>query len=77
MREKGGDDVVVFGGGIIPEEDISKLAQTGVREIFHARRDHRGDRRVGAHQRTAARELRRIAARLVTGGSRCSIRPTF
>jgi methylmalonyl-CoA mutase C-terminal domain/subunit len=25
---------VVFGGGIIPEDDISKLAQIGVRGIF-------------------------------------------
>ncbi len=41
------------------------------------RRDHRGDRPVGARERPAARELRRIAARVVTGGSRCSIRPTF
>src|SRR5262245_45886182 len=34
MREKGGDDVAIFGGGIIPEEDIASLKQAGVREIF-------------------------------------------
>ena len=34
MREKGGDDVAIFGGGIIPEEDIATLKQQGVREIF-------------------------------------------
>jgi methylmalonyl-CoA mutase C-terminal domain/subunit len=34
MREKGGDDVAIFGGGIIPEEDIPALKQAGVREIF-------------------------------------------
>jgi methylmalonyl-CoA mutase C-terminal domain/subunit len=34
MREKGGDDVAIFGGGIIPEEDIATLKQAGVREIF-------------------------------------------
>jgi methylmalonyl-CoA mutase, C-terminal domain len=34
MREKGGDDIAIFGGGIIPEEDIATLKQAGVREIF-------------------------------------------
>ena len=34
LREKGGDDIAVFGGGIIPEEDIAALKQAGVREIF-------------------------------------------
>jgi methylmalonyl-CoA mutase C-terminal domain/subunit len=34
MREKGGDDVAIFGGGIIPEEDIATLKAAGVREIF-------------------------------------------
>ena len=34
LKEKGADDVAVFGGGIIPEEDAAKLKQLGVREIF-------------------------------------------
>jgi methylmalonyl-CoA mutase C-terminal domain/subunit len=34
LREKGGDDVAIFGGGIIPEDDIPTLKQAGVREIF-------------------------------------------
>ncbi len=34
MREKGGDEIAIFGGGIIPEEDIPTLKQAGVREIF-------------------------------------------
>ncbi|MCI0338057.1 MAG: cobalamin B12-binding domain-containing protein [Acidobacteria bacterium] len=34
MREKGMDDVVLFGGGIIPEDDIPKLKEFGVGEIF-------------------------------------------
>ena len=34
MRAKGGDDIAIFGGGIIPEEDIATLKQAGVREIF-------------------------------------------
>jgi len=33
-REKGLDDVMVFGGGIIPNEDIPKLKAEGVAEIF-------------------------------------------
>jgi len=34
IKEKGGDDIAIFGGGIIPEEDIASLKQAGVREIF-------------------------------------------
>ena len=33
---KGADagDIVVFAGGIIPEEDVADLAKTGVRKVF-------------------------------------------
>ena len=34
MRTQGLENVVVFGGGIIPEDDIAKLADIGVRGIF-------------------------------------------
>ena len=34
LKEKGADDIVVFGGGIIPEEDLSSLRRAGVREVF-------------------------------------------
>jgi methylmalonyl-CoA mutase C-terminal domain/subunit len=34
IREKGGDDVAIFGGGIIPPDDIAALKREGVREIF-------------------------------------------
>ena len=34
LREKGAPDVVVFGGGIVPEEDIVELKRAGVKEIF-------------------------------------------
>jgi len=34
LRERGADDVVVFGGGIIPRDDIVLLKQQGVAEIF-------------------------------------------
>ncbi len=34
LREKGVDDIPVFGGGIIPEEDIKELAKLGIKKIF-------------------------------------------
>ena len=34
LREKGAGDIAVFGGGIIPDEDIASLKQSGVKEIF-------------------------------------------
>jgi methylmalonyl-CoA mutase, C-terminal domain len=34
MKEKGLDDVLLFGGGIIPEDDVPKLKAQGVTEIF-------------------------------------------
>jgi len=34
LRERGGDDIVVFGGGIIPADDIAKLRDEGVERIF-------------------------------------------
>ena len=34
LKEKGGGDIAVFGGGIIPEEDIPLLKQQGVTAIF-------------------------------------------
>ena len=34
LRERGADDVLVFGGGIIPREDIALLKEQGVAEIF-------------------------------------------
>jgi methylmalonyl-CoA mutase C-terminal domain/subunit len=34
LKEKGAEDIVVFGGGIIPEEDILALKQIGVKAVF-------------------------------------------
>jgi len=34
LREKGADDIMTIGGGIIPEEDISELKKTGVKAVF-------------------------------------------
>jgi methylmalonyl-CoA mutase C-terminal domain/subunit len=34
LKEEGGDDIIVFAGGIIPEKDIPTLKNLGIREIF-------------------------------------------
>jgi methylmalonyl-CoA mutase C-terminal domain/subunit len=34
MKERGMDDVLLFGGGIIPEEDAQKLNEMGVGKLF-------------------------------------------
>ena len=34
LKEKGAEDVALFGGGIIPDEDAKKLRELGVRQIF-------------------------------------------
>ena len=34
LKENKADDVMVIGGGIIPEEDIPRLKQLGIKEVF-------------------------------------------
>jgi methylmalonyl-CoA mutase C-terminal domain/subunit len=34
LKTQGADDIMLVGGGIIPEKDIDKLKAMGVREIF-------------------------------------------
>ena len=34
LKERGAEDVSVFGGGIVPQDDISVLKKAGVKEIF-------------------------------------------
>ena len=34
LKEKKADDMILFGGGIIPEEDIGKLERMGVGKLF-------------------------------------------
>ncbi len=34
LREKGASEVIVFGGGIIPQDDIPRLKALGVAEVF-------------------------------------------
>jgi methylmalonyl-CoA mutase C-terminal domain/subunit len=33
-KQEGLDDVIIFGGGIIPDEDIPRLKALGVSEVF-------------------------------------------
>jgi methylmalonyl-CoA mutase C-terminal domain/subunit len=34
FKEKGIDDVLIIGGGIVPEEDVRPLRESGIEEIF-------------------------------------------
>ncbi len=34
LRESGAGDITVIGGGIIPEEDIPKLKEAGIQQVF-------------------------------------------
>jgi isobutyryl-CoA mutase small subunit len=34
LRERDAGDIVVFGGGIIPDDDIAKLTEIGVARVF-------------------------------------------
>jgi methylmalonyl-CoA mutase C-terminal domain/subunit len=34
LKEKGLNDVTVFAGGIIPEEDVPDMKKLGIKEIF-------------------------------------------
>lgn len=34
LREKGASDIILFGGGIIPDEDIYYLKESGVKALF-------------------------------------------
>ncbi len=34
LKEKGGEDILVLAGGIIPDKDIASLKALGIREIF-------------------------------------------
>ena len=34
LKERGGEDILVLAGGIIPEKDIAPLKALGIREIF-------------------------------------------
>ncbi len=34
LREQGANDIIVFGGGVIPEEDIPFLKEKGIEAVF-------------------------------------------
>lgn len=34
LRQRGADDIIVFGGGIIPDDDIESLTAAGLAAIF-------------------------------------------
>ena len=34
LKEEGAEGIIVFAGGIIPEQDIPRLKELGIREIF-------------------------------------------
>ena len=34
LKEKGAEDIIVFGGGIIPDDDIAVLGEKGINGIF-------------------------------------------
>ena len=34
LRARGADDILIFGGGIVPDEDLPKLKKMGVAAIF-------------------------------------------
>jgi methylmalonyl-CoA mutase C-terminal domain/subunit len=34
LKEKDAEDILVIGGGVIPEEDIPGLKAAGIKEIF-------------------------------------------
>lgn len=34
LKERGAEDIAVFGGGIIPKEDIPFLTENGIKKIF-------------------------------------------
>jgi methylmalonyl-CoA mutase C-terminal domain/subunit len=34
LKDESAEDIVVFAGGIIPEKDIPRMKEIGIREIF-------------------------------------------
>ena len=58
LKQKGAGDIVVFGGGIIPQDDIPKLKQAGRRRDLPPRRLDAGRSSSGS-ARTSGRAPRR------------------
>jgi methylmalonyl-CoA mutase C-terminal domain/subunit len=34
LKKRGAGDIVIAGGGIIPEEDVPRLKKAGIKEVF-------------------------------------------
>lgn len=34
LKKEGANDIILFGGGIVPKDDVKKLKELGVKEIF-------------------------------------------
>jgi methylmalonyl-CoA mutase C-terminal domain/subunit len=34
LKKEGANDIILFGGGIVPKDDVRKLKELGVKEIF-------------------------------------------
>ncbi len=34
FKDKGVEDVLILGGGIVPEEDVARMKESGIQEIF-------------------------------------------
>ena len=34
LKNRGGDEIIVFGGGVIPNDDIEYLNQKGIEAVF-------------------------------------------
>ena len=50
LKERNATDIVVFGGGIIPDEDIAELSRDGGGQDLHPRRAHHRDHRLGPRE---------------------------
>ena len=69
LKERGASDIVVFGGGIIPDADIAGWT-AGRGQDLHARRPHARDRRLGeVHARRPRRVRGAPPDQLAPGGN--------
>ncbi len=79
LAERDASDIVVFGGGIIPDEDVPRARGAGRSQGVHARGHDRRHHRLGGHPLRHRRELasRRDHPRssYPSGGSRVPMTP--
>ena len=59
LREQGADDIVLFGGGVIPPADVKRLKEMGVAEVFV--QETSTDETVAWIRRTAERQRVAVA----------------